>query len=253
MDDRQKKDFKRLIICCDGTWQASDRPSAEPNANVESNVTKFCRALSKSIERADGGGKVQQVVFYQSGIGTDTLTKVSENIAGEFSPVEFRRCAVLTAVYFIIGALGYGLVENVVEAYNFLSLNFEEGDEIFMFGFSRGAYTVRSLAGLVSDLGIVDKNYLSYFPNLYAAYQVGRKKGAEEYLKEHPIAIRQEDLKPRIKVMGCWDTVGSLGVPDTWLTSFWPFRGWKEQNQFHNTDLCDSKMSLVFSSPRELI
>lgn len=85
-DGQPERDYKRLIICCDGTWQASDRPSTKDGANVTSNVTKFCRAIAKSTTRPDGRGKVQQVVFYQSGIGTDTVTKFSGTIAGEFCP-----------------------------------------------------------------------------------------------------------------------------------------------------------------------
>lgn len=157
-------------------------------------------------------------------------------------------CAAMITVCFSAGAFGYGLAENVVEAYNYLSLNYEEGDEIFMFGFSRGAFTVRSLAGLVSDMGIIDKIYMPLFPQVYSAYQVSGKRGAEEALGKTSIyQIALDEKRPKIKVVGCWDTVGSLGVPDTWLTSIWPFKMWKGANEFHNSGLSDGELSLRLS------
>ena len=143
---------------------------------------------------------------------------------------------------------GTGLDGNVVEAYNFLSLNYEssfrpkpgggpnelvidrdQSDEIFLFGFSRGAYTVRALAGLISSAGILKKNSIQYFPAMYSAFQkrkVGQEIDKEEVKKQiqkiFPSAnlefeVENEDV--RIKVIGCWDTVGSLGVPDAWFAS----------------------------------
>lgn len=71
---------KRLIICCDGTWQASDKPDA--TRNVESNVTRMCRAINVVTQDEDGD-EIQQVVYYQSGIGTDTMSWLSRKIAGK--------------------------------------------------------------------------------------------------------------------------------------------------------------------------
>ena len=76
-----KRDYKRLIVCCDGTWQASDRPE-QKGINVASNVTKMCRALAHADAR--DGREVQQIVYYQSGVGTDMLTKFSRDYAGAF-------------------------------------------------------------------------------------------------------------------------------------------------------------------------
>ena len=74
---------KRIIICCDGTWQASDRPSGKDgkSSNVVSNVTNMCRALAK--EDSVNGDGIQQVVYYQSGVGTDTITALSAGLAGK--------------------------------------------------------------------------------------------------------------------------------------------------------------------------
>ncbi|NER78506.1 MAG: DUF2235 domain-containing protein, partial [Leptolyngbya sp. SIO1D8] len=99
--------MKRLIVCCDGTWQKLD--SAYPT-----NVVK----LAQAIKPLDKMG-VQQVVYYDAGVGTggglDTL---------------------------LGGGLGKGIDKNIEDAYLFLCLNYVSGDEIYLFGFSRGAYTV---------------------------------------------------------------------------------------------------------------
>lgn len=132
----------------------------------------------------------------------------------------------------------------MVEAYNFLSLNYEgfranddsdlptkSADEIFLFGFSRGAYTVRALSGLISTIGILKKNSMAYFPALYAAYQSQSHKDDKQVSKEdvvqqvrehHPDSILDFEAvsaEVKIKVIGCWDTVGSLGIPDAWFVT----------------------------------
>ncbi len=103
--------MKRLIVCCDGTWQ-------QLNSNYPSNVIKIAQAVKSSA--SDG---VPQIVFYDEGIGVE-----SHKLLG--------------------GVTGLGIDENIQDAYRFLCLNYEHGDEIYLFGFSRGAYTVRSLTGL---------------------------------------------------------------------------------------------------------
>ncbi|MEH2008448.1 DUF2235 domain-containing protein [Nostoc sp.] len=104
--------MKRLVICCDGTWQQLISP-------YPSNVVKLAQSV-KPIAR-DG---VTQIIFYDPGIGTE-----SQKVLG--------------------GATGLGIDRNIEDCYRFLSLNYVPGDEIYLFGFSRGAYTVRSLAGMI--------------------------------------------------------------------------------------------------------
>lgn len=116
----------KIIICCDGTWQSA--VSGEENS--PSNVTRLARSLNR-VAKQDG--KVwQQIVWYDSGIGTTSgwLGKKLE------------------------GAIGAGIEGNIIEAYNFVVLNWTPGDQVLCFGFSRGAYTARSIAGLISDIGI---------------------------------------------------------------------------------------------------
>ncbi|KAF4449657.1 peptidoglycan-containing protein [Fusarium austroafricanum] len=210
---------KRIVICCDGTWQSS----VSGLKNIPSNVTRLARSVARSGK--DNDGKVwQQVVYYDAGIGTGDLGQAEANRQG--------------------GA-GIGFVGNVIEAYNFIVLNYNIGDEIFCFGFSRGAYTARAVAGLVTDIGIVCPKDLQDFPDLYALYQKNpdgfhfRKSQAYmEWVNGVPSKkeanggsqIQSEWESPPhhdapessrfVKVVGVFDTVGSLGIPDLPWTRF---------------------------------
>ena len=121
--------MKNIVICCDGTGN-------EISENI-SNVLKLYRMLRKT-----GKTEPHQLVFYDPGVGT--LAR----------PDPWRK--VWQDTITILGlATGYGLDDNVLAAYDFLVRNYEDGDDIFLFGFSRGAYTVRVLAGLVHKVGLV--------------------------------------------------------------------------------------------------
>ena len=113
--------MKNIVICCDGTGN-------EISENI-SNVLKLYRCLRKTPKTTP-----HQVVFYDPGVGT--LAR----------PDPWRKAWQDTIA--VLGlATGYGLDDNVLAAYEFLVRNYEDGDDIFLFGFSRGAYTVRALAG----------------------------------------------------------------------------------------------------------
>jgi uncharacterized protein (DUF2235 family) len=124
----QEREGKNIVVCCDGTGN-------EIGENI-SNVLKLYRVTRKT-------GKVaRQVVFYDPGVGTlarpNPWTRLQQNTV------------------MVLGlAAGYGLDDNVLSAYRFLIQNYEEGDDIFLFGFSRGAYTVRVLAALIHKIGIL--------------------------------------------------------------------------------------------------
>src|SRR5947209_4739196 len=117
---------KSLVVCCDGTW---DRP-VERNAGDKTctNVYKLWRGLADS----DREGSPQRS-FYHEGVGT----------GGRLDR-------------FLGGAFGAGLAHNVCDCYRFLVLNYEPGDRVYLFGFSRGAYTARSVAGMVRNCGILE-------------------------------------------------------------------------------------------------
>jgi uncharacterized protein (DUF2235 family) len=216
---------KRLIICCDGTWQSS----VSGTKNVPSNITR----LSRSFARVgfDTNGKVwQQIVHYDAGIGTGDLTREEKDRQGSF---------------------GIGFVGNVIEAYNFIVLNYAPGDQIFCFGFSRGAYTARAVAGLVNDIGVISLKDLQDFPDLYKLYQANKhshgfrkSKAYREWVngiveetdsEEVETDVQQAEYgKARhadapessrvVQVVGVFDTVGSLGVPHFSWAKYRPTR-----------------------------
>jgi uncharacterized protein (DUF2235 family) len=116
-----------------------------------------------------------------------------------------------------IGGLGWGLDYDVCQIYDFISNNYDPtaGDELFFFGFSRGAFTVRSVAGLVCDIGVLAPVHMSRFPEMWHAYRHNTGGGSfrdTKWYRDHKEELGFTDI--RIKVVGVWDTVGAL-VRDT--------------------------------------
>lgn len=136
------------------------------------------------------------------------------------------------------GTVGLGLDHNIREAYTFIARNYSEGDQIFCFGFSRGAYTARCIAGFISDVGICEPGQLQHLPEIWALYKQTRAGerflGSDRYWafveEPEPAGAISKDGKtqwktrenpkwyskaePReIEVVGVFDTVGSLGLP----------------------------------------
>lgn len=132
---------RNLIVCCDGT-------SNEPGPDI-TNVLKLFRILRKS-ER--------QLVFYDPGVGTLSLPD-------PWSRLHQKLLELLGL------ATGYGLDANVVRAYRFICEHYREGDRLFLFGFSRGAYTVRVLAGLIQLIGLLRPNQLNLADFAMKAYK----------------------------------------------------------------------------------
>ena len=171
--------MRKLIICNDGTWNSpddKDRGKVKPT-----NITKISRALLP----VDSAGR-SQIVFYNEGVGTGFGEKA------------------------IGGITGFGISKNILESYRFLSHNYNEGDEIHVFGFSRGAYTSRSLVGLIAKIGLVQKDDVFYLPRLFDLYKAGASENeVESVYQEKGI----QSHTPRIRMVGVFDTVGALGVP----------------------------------------
>ncbi len=195
---------KRLIVCCDGTWNTADQAIA--GRPCPTNVTK----LALSIAPEDSAG-VRQGVYYHSGVGTSRW----ERLRG--------------------GAFGVGLGRNVFDAYHFLIDNYEPGDELYFFGFSRGAFTARSLAGLVRNCGILGRENADRLDEAWALYRSSAEKPSGV---ASTLFRRAYSREPRIHFIGVWDTVGALGVPllgPRWLKPVlkWLNRRW----EFHDTKL----------------
>jgi uncharacterized protein (DUF2235 family) len=178
---------KRIVICADGTWNVRDQVDEKTGHRHPTNVTKLTRAV---VPRDSHG--VEQVVFYHEGVGTDGgVSKFTE------------------------GAFGHGIEDNIRDLYRSIVYNYMPGDELFLFGFSRGAFTVRSLAGFMKFAGLVEKDDDFFVPDLYACYESKQGNGTLAYTKATK-RIKGTRPPPPIKMIGVWDTVGALGAPG-WL------------------------------------
>ncbi|KAI8269318.1 hypothetical protein K4K58_002432 [Colletotrichum sp. SAR11_239] len=253
---RQGLSRKRIIICCDGTWQTS----ATGRKNVPSNVTRLARSIAhnKNQTGSDDGNSpeedFQQIVYYSPGIGTGDGVNILEKTRQ--------------------ATFGDGLVSDVIKAYSFVVMNYSPLDEIYCFGFSRGAYTARAVAGLITDIGIIKPQELDDFPELYALYRkcgnndsfrfrqspeyrqwiMGVRKKGFEYLVQNPEKPDNNwtqvphSLPPEftrvIQVVGVFDTVGALGIPymgwtqgiSNYIAGRLPFLG-IDAYGFHNPSL----------------
>ncbi|KAJ6111276.1 hypothetical protein N7486_003511 [Penicillium sp. IBT 16267x] len=206
--------YKRIILCADGTWLASDLGKD----SVPSNVARIARTLAAS-GLDSYGDIVQQIVSYHSGLG-----------AGE---LPFQK-----AVY---GGIGWGLDQEVCQIYEFISNNYVKGDELFFFGFSRGSFCVRSVAGLVSDIGVISSQHMPHFAEMWKAYRentCGQPFRKTAWYQQNKGKLRLED-DVRIKVVGVWDTVGGLGIPNWPLVDLASKAGlsFSKQYAFHNTNV----------------
>ena len=172
---------KRLVVCCDGTWNRPDQIAGSPT-----NVSK----LASGVAREDAEG-AEQLLFYQRGVGTRRF----ERIRG--------------------GAFGLGLSRNVRDCYRFLVEGYEPGDKLYFLGFSRGAFTARSTVGLVRNSGILRREHVDRIDDAYALYRSRDSKthptGIEAQIFRRMYS--HENTEDDLHFVGVWDTVGSLGIP----------------------------------------
>ncbi|MDA9443049.1 hypothetical protein XH98_28915 [Bradyrhizobium sp. CCBAU 51745] len=207
MEYAAKPESKNLVICCDGTGN-------EISENI-SNVLKLYRCLRKTDKT-----QPRQMVFYDPGVGTVT------------EPSTWNRWK--ANIRLVLGlATGYGLDDNLLSAYCFLIEHYAPGDRIYLFGFSRGAYTVRVLAGLIHKVGLISPEQANLAGSGLVAYKqysgLGRGNDIED-LKDivvddqGPLPKDAFDLAaqfaritstrwPTIHFIGVWDTVASVIVP----------------------------------------
>ena len=163
---------KRIIFCADGTW---DTPQNQTN------VYKLFKALPITAS---------QMAFYDDGVGSDGC------------PVE----------KLLGGAFGDGLFQKIKDGYTKISHVYEQGDDIFIFGFSRGAFTARSLAGMIAVCGLPTANFDNNLTD--AAFQAYRSRSATQRAAQlAAVNGKYAMFNAPIKMIGVWDTVGSLGIP----------------------------------------
>jgi uncharacterized protein (DUF2235 family) len=194
--------MKRLVVCCDGTWNQPDH--LDRGVAAPTNVSKLALAVAPKDDEGN-----DQVLHYEPGVGTRRW----ERIRG--------------------GAVGIGLSRNVQECYRFLVESYEPGDELYFFGFSRGAFTARSTVGLVRNSGILRAHHRDRIEDAYRLYRQrdpdSEPKGIDAEL------FRRLHCHPDLDIqfVGVWDTVGALGIPidgfrPPFLSKLWTF---------HDTDL----------------
>ena len=231
--------MKNIVLCSDGTGNKGGYGN-------DTNVYKTYKAVNIHDAIDAEGGRLAQVSFYDQGVGTDK-SNTSKN--------KYRRA--------IAGAFGFGFEDNVKHLYHFLARCYEPGDRIFLFGFSRGAATVRAFAGFLHACGLVDRSQGSVCTNgafdedkfrdrVNEAFDCYRSQNTQRQAQfKQSYAIRNAQFAPDgnliVHFLGVWDTVSALGFPQDfsvaveWLfkvadnlsDKIWP-------HQFYDYDLNDS-------------
>lgn len=205
---------KNIIVCSDGTGNRGIKARG-------TNVYKLYESLNLIVHYSKKNIKnhhKQQEAFYDDGVGNSS-----------FLPLKI-----------LGGAFGYGVSANIRELYRAIARIYHPGDSIFLFGFSRGAYTVRVLAGLISECGILDldkcirenktlnsvsyralKVYRKRFKSLFGIIGnlIHPKETPEVFRKKYSVhsPIFEQDYIPEIKFIGAWDTVGAVAFPIGWV------------------------------------
>jgi uncharacterized protein (DUF2235 family) len=222
---------KRIVLLLDGTWN-----DAEAKGVADTNIVRLREIIAACLDPTPIGeasealtpasaahqfsvtarsysdgttipGK-QHLVFYERGVGTSGFLNA-----------------------FGGGAFAVGLARNIRRAYIFLSRNYEAGDEIFIFGFSRGSYTARSLAGYIGAVGLLKRECCSP-SNESKAWYYYRTNPADRLPSTATKACTHAASSVRIKCLGVFDTVGAMGVP---LPIFW--RENRDLFEFHDVTL----------------
>jgi uncharacterized protein (DUF2235 family) len=243
------KTMKRIVLFLDGTWNEDNSDSLRVT-----NIVRLRQILAHSLEdyaqeqvqeqaqeqaQKSASEKpacapissfavagIQHYVYYDTGVGTDAGL---DRLKG--------------------GMFGIGISKNIRQAYKFLSFYYEEGDEVYIFGFSRGAYTARTLAGYVFASGLLRRDLCTQAREeeawtYYRTPKADRLPGAW--------AALQPDMHPkvRVKCLGVFDTVGALGVPVEWFKRFNT-----QLTQFHdvtlNTNIDVNLHALAIDEQRE--
>jgi len=187
---------RNLLLAFDGTWQNTDSDFSDGDQN--SHVVQIVQALQDSVT------ETPQLVRYLPGVGTSAW----QQIRG--------------------GIFGWGLSDKIADAYLWLMEHYQDGDRIFLVGYSRGAFAARSLSGLIDRLGLLRLEYLEKFESCYQLYRRGTRREQNRFKSHFATPIQ-------IEAIAVWDTVGSLGIP---LGSF------KQLNRhlwgFHDTRLASN-------------
>ena len=186
---------KNIVVFSDGTGQEGGK----------GNNTNVYKLFNMIVDRSP-----EQIGFYDRGLGTG-WRKFTGSVAG------------------------VGMSRNIRECYEFLFENFQAGDRIYLFGFSRGAATVRSLSGLIHMFGILPKSRPELIGQAYGIYK-SRRESREQRAKD--FVARHHTMWTKVRLLGVWDTVAALGVPSRSVSAVLdrlPFF----KHRFHNFELSE--------------
>lgn len=198
--------MKRFVICLDGTWNNASKENERTDGSKvyrPTNVLKMARAT----EKFDANG-VLQITYYDAGVGAMNR---APNIRTKMVRFFDNKLG---------GGWGAGFEVNIEEAYTFLANNYDAGDEIFIFGFSRGASQARSLCTLIEWAGgFPAKSDVYYLPTLFTAFLEAQGQGDATTLingindrkRKRNSSLLEPFLVPNITFLGIWDTVLALG------------------------------------------
>lgn len=171
---------RKLIVCLDGTGN-------EIEAN-ESNILRLYKSLKRSED---------QLVYYNPGVGTLDTRPFARQLS---KPKQ------------LLGLVaGVGLETNVLRAFEFLCHNYRDGDRLYFFGYSRGAYTARVLAGFINDFGLVNPAEFHLVAPAFRAWRRIKKDDPRtEHAKLRMLEKAFQMTHPPIRFLGLWDTVSSM-------------------------------------------
>ncbi len=172
---------RKLIVCLDGTGN-----------EIEANESNILR-LYKCLQRTD-----EQIVYYNAGVGTLDTHPFSRTF--------------LSKPKLLLGLIsGLGLENNVLKAFKFLCDNYQDDDQLYFFGYSRGAYTARVLAGFINDFGLVDPQEFHLIAPVFRAWRrISDDDPREMHAKLRMLEKAFQVRHPSIRFLGLWDTVSSL-------------------------------------------
>ncbi|EKD18039.1 hypothetical protein MBM_03811 [Drepanopeziza brunnea f. sp. 'multigermtubi' MB_m1] len=177
---RSSTPSKRLIVCCDGTWNAGD------DGQSLTNVAKISRCIA-DVDDWNGMKDVVQIVYYVRGVGTGTES-------------------------------GTGIGKSIRAAYTFICTNrSNQHDEIVLIGFSQGAFAARCVAQFVQDVGLLTKSGLRHLRELFKIWKhLGPADDRSVLEKMREKLQNYEELVPDVKIRACamWDTVSAIGAAE---------------------------------------
>jgi uncharacterized protein (DUF2235 family) len=168
-----------IVVCADGTW---NRPEEDLEKDFPTNVLRLARAIRPA------SGATKQHVFYDWGLGS-----YHSKLLG--------------------GGIGRGIHKNILDGYRYIVQNYASGDKLYLFGFSRGAYTVRALCGLINNCGILKRADARLIAQAWKLYKSSAEKNKPEQSAAVAFRKAHSHASRKVHFVGVWDTVGALGIP----------------------------------------